>query len=596
MTEETAPEAATTATQKPYAEFAERGDGGLSQTTVKGKTVFRAKRYVGLVHGFDPEGNPTRRPKYITGQGATKTAAKKNLQKNMEKHYALLAEERLLPRELRELTLANYWRENWRPAAEASGRYKTENSSDTSRRNMEMHVLPSLGSKALREITPSDIKELIGLTLPRKGLGPHTIANIRKALHTVLEDAVGDGKLLANPMARIKWRGAKPGKRKIEAPRGLVDAFRAEVAGTEEEARWMLGFILGLRPGETLGLCWDAVQGVLDDDRPYLTVKRQLKSTPPRHAPACHRRADGKTWTCGKSSAKCTLWADGEDPSSGRSRTYLEQSTKSSKVRIIALVEPLITLLKEQHARQERWRAENPEAWSRQEQRRPDLVGLVFTLPNGAPRRQQTDSAKLREILAKLRAKGIDAHFPPHGARHIAITRMALAGLTPASVRAIVGHADQETTELYTHVQAEDTRDQLATLGEADIKSYRGLEVSRAELAQEAKRQAAAAAKKKAEDAYLAWKADRTGQDGVVRFDPRTDPHPPLPLWEAKWMPDEVASALGQPGVKPEALRLFTGDLTLDEIARFAPLGATNPAQVREVDDVPDEFLCGVFD
>ncbi|WP_223624101.1 hypothetical protein [Microbacterium sp. EST19A] len=55
-------------------------------------------------------------------------------------------------------------------------------------------------------------------------------------------------------------------------------------------------------------------------------------------------------------------------------------------------------------------------------------------------------------------------------------------------------------------------------------------------------------------------------------------------------MPNEIAAALGQPGVKPDALQLFTGDLTLEEIARFAPFGATNPLEVRQLieDNTPD--------
>ncbi|BDZ39939.1 hypothetical protein GCM10025863_25530 [Microbacterium suwonense] len=149
---------------------------------------------------------------------------------------------------------------------------------------------------------------------------------------------------------------------------------------------------------------------------------------------------------------------------------------------------------------------------------------------------------------------------------------------------------------MYLHIQSEDMRDAVERIGEASMKAYRALEVAKADRAQETKRQEAEAARQAAEDAYAVWKADRTGQDGVVRFDPRTDPHPPVPLWDAQWMPHEVAVALVQPGAKREAIRLFTGDLTLEEVTRFAPLGATDPAQVRQVADLPDEFLEGVFD
>lgn len=579
---------------KPYEEFSERGDGGLSVTTVRGKTVYRAKKYVGLVTTNGADGNPVKKPKYVAGQGATKQAAKKNLTRNLERFYRLAEEERLLPRAQRELTLSAYWYGTWLPAAQASGRRKTEESLGLARRSIEMHVLPALGNKPLRDLKPADIKTLMELTLPNNGQGPAGINNIRKTLSAVLNDALAEGKLLVHPMARLKFRTKAP-KRKVEAPRGLVEALRAEVAGTQAECRWMLSLLLATRPGETLGLRWDAIEGVLEgDDAPFLHVKRQMKWNAATHAPACRRRPDGKTWVCGKSSAKCTLWENPDD--GGPGFAYIEETTKSGINRILPLAEPLITLLREQHARQQAWRKAKPEAWAKVEAERPEFRGLVFTRPDGKPRRQQADGDELRDILARLRKKGVEASFTPHGARHIAITQMALSGVSTQVAQAIAGHMDSRMQDTYTHLKNDDLRDAIATIGEQGVNAYKAVEAAKADDAREAKRQEVAAAKKSAEDAYLAWKADRTGQDGTVRFDPHTDPHPPLPLWEAKWMPDEVAAALGQPGVKPGALGLFRGDLTLDEIARFAPLGATDPAQVRKVGDLPDEFLRGVFD
>lgn len=581
--------------KKPYSEFAERGDGGLSVATVRGKTVYRARKYIGIVTTQDADGNPVKRTKYIAGQGATKQAAKKNLNRNLERFYRLAEEERLLPRAQRELTLSAYWYDSWLPAAQASERRKTEESLGLARRSMEMHVLPSLGSKPLRDLKPADVKTLLELTLPNKGLGAAGVINVRKTLSAVLNDALAEGKLLAHPMARLKFRTKAP-KRKVEAPRGLVEALRAEVAGTQAECRWMLALFLGIRPGETLGLKWDAIEGVLEGhDEPFLYVKRQLKWNEATHAPACRRQPDGKSWTCGKSSAKCTLW---EHPGEGGPGfAYIEETTKNDRIRIIPLAEPLITLLREQHARQQAWRKAKPEAWARLEAERPEFRGLVFTNPNGRPRRQQVDGNELRDVLARLRKQGVEASFTPHGARHIAITQMALSGIPQPLAQAIAGHLDPRMQETYTHLRTDDLRDAIATIGEQGVKTYKALEAAKADDAREAKRQEVAAAKKNAEDAFLAWKADRTGQDGVVRFDPRTDPHPPLPIWEAKWMPDEVAVALSQPGVKPEALKLFTGDLTLDEIARFAPFGATNSAEVRQLieDDTPDDFARVMF-
>ncbi|APF34650.1 tyrosine-type recombinase/integrase [Microbacterium paludicola] len=569
----------------------ERGDGGPSETTVRGKTVYRAKKYVGLVDGTDDEGKPVRRPKYVTGQGGTKQAAKKNLAKNLASHYRLAEEECLLPRSARVLTLASYYVDTWLPAAIASERYKTSDGLNVSRRRMEMHVLPALGSVSLRDLTPAEVKEFIEVTLPTKGLGAHTVTGIRETLSAVLADAIAEGRIMRHPMERIRWRSRAP-RRAVDAPRGIIEAIRAETAGTQEEARWMLGLLLATRPGETLGLKWSAVEGVLDDRPPLLTVRRQLKWGAAEHAPVCKRNVNRKGWTCGKSSANCTLWSDGA--AGGQGRLYLEESTKNSRIRFIPLTEPLIALLREQRDRQDTWRSADAAAWDAWERERPDLADLVFTMRNGRPRRQQVDSAALAAILTRLRKNGISAKFPPHDTRHIALTHMARDGVPFALVQQIAGHLESATTEMYIHLQAEDARDALDRVGATAAQTYRDLQPSRIAALRLEKERKAKESRAAEEEAYATWLAERNGSDGTVHFDPRTDAHPPLPRWLANWVPDDVRDALDQPGMKPESIALFAnGILTLDEVARVAPLGVTDAAVARQAldDGIPDEYI-----
>lgn len=582
------------APRKPYADYAERGDGGLSETTVRGKTVYRAKKYVGLVDTTDAEGNPVRRPKYVTGQGGSKQAAKKNLATNLANHYRLAQEERLLPRAARTLTLATYYSDTWLPAAIASDRYKTGDGLDVTRRRMEMHVLPALGSASLRDLTPADVKTFIEVTLPTKGLGAHMVTGIRKTLSAVLSDAVAEGRITRHPMERIRWRSRAP-RREVDAPHGIIEAIRAETVGTQEEARWMLGLLLATRPGETLGLKWTAVEGVLDDRPPLLAIRRQLKWEAATHAPACKRNVNGKGWTCGKSSAHCTLWPDGSG--GGQGRLYLEETTKNSRIRFIPLTEPLITLLREQRDRQNTWRSADAAAWDAWERERPDLADLVFTMQNGRPRRQQVDSAALATILTRLRKNGIVAKFPPHGTRHIALTQMARAGVPLALVQQIAGHLDSATTEEYLHLQAEDARDALDRIGATAAQTYRDLQSSRIAAMRLEKERKAEEDRAAEEEAYAAWLDERTDASGAVHFDPRTDPHPPIVRWQLDWLPDEVRRALDAPGVREGALSLFLGDLTLEEVARVAPLGVTDAALARRaVDDgIADEYIRAMF-
>lgn len=579
------------APKKPYDAFADRGDGGLSTTEVRGKTVYRAKKYVGLVESLTDDGAWVKRPKYISGQGATKQAAKAALARNLAAHYRLAEEERLLPRAQRTLSLSSYYYDTWLVAATASDRYKTGDGLDVTRRRMEMHALPALGSKPLRDIAPTDVKALVEVTLPTKGLGAHAVTGVRKTLHAVLADALEEGHITHHPMERIRWLTRAP-RREVDAPPTIIEAIRAETAGTQEEARWMLGLLLATRPGETLGLKWSAIEGVLDDRPPLLTVRRQLKWDAATHAPTCKRNPNGKGWACGKSSAKCDRWPEGIG--GGQGRLYLEETTKNSRIRYIPLTEPLITLLREQHERQEDWRRAEAGAWDAWEHERPDLAGLVFTMENGRPRRQQTDSAALATILGRLRSKGIAAKFPPHGTRHIALTQMARAGVPLALVQQIAGHLDAATTEMYLHLQAEDARDALDRIGATAAQTYRDLQAERITAARQEKVKEAEAERAAEEERYATWLAERTAGDGAVHFDPRTDPLPPLARWTPEWMPDDVRSALDQPGVKPESIALFTdGMLTLDEVARVAPLGVTDAGAARQAldDDIPDEYI-----
>lgn len=213
------------APKKPYDAFADRGDGGLSTTEVRGKTVYRAKKYVGLVESLTDDGAWVKRPKYISGQGATKQAAKAALARNLAAHYRLAEEERLLPRAQRTLSLSSYYYDTWLVAATASDRYKTGDGLDVTRRRMEMHALPALGSRPLRDIAPTDVKALVEVTLPTKGLGAHAVTGVRKTLHAVLADALEEGHITHHPMERIRWRTRAP-RREVDAPPTIIEAVR----------------------------------------------------------------------------------------------------------------------------------------------------------------------------------------------------------------------------------------------------------------------------------------------------------------------------------------------------------------------------------
>lgn len=556
---------------------------GEKKPTGAVREVHRAKRYVGRVTTLEGK----RVSKYVYGQGATPVEARRNLEKNLAAFYALPEEERLMPRTARQLTLADYYWDTWLPASER--RYKTSEGLSSNRNRIEAHILPALGVRPLRDLNRADIRAFIERTLPAKGFKENYIKSIVTSLSTVLNQAVEDGKMAANPMSSMKL-GVKTTKRVIDIPPGFIDAFQRLVQGTQEEARWMLSLQIGVRPGETLGLMWDAVHGVVpgDDRKPMVIIRQQLRPKNATHGPGCRRTKDGKGWECAQQAPRCPKWG-ANPPETG---VEIERSTKSSTNRYVPLNQTLVRLLREQYTRQQGWRAAHPHDWAAYEKARPDLAGLVFTTERGKYRRQQDDGEILRKLLARLAAETngrISTTFTPHGCRHIAITMMALAGIPQHVLGAIVGHVDAETTAMYIQIQAEDTRGAIERIGERHIEEVRELERARIRAADEEASRARAEEKARVEAATTTWRQARS-KGGAVVYDPRIHPAPPDGQWEPSWLPEELRDALSQPGVRPGAVGLFAGDLTLDEIQKYAAFGATDAALVRQVvlAEIPD--------
>lgn len=448
-----------------------------------------------------------------------------------------------------------------------------------------------MGARPLRDLSRADIRAFIERTLPAKGFKENYIKSIVTSLSTVLNQAVEDGKMATNPMSSMKL-GVKTTKRVIDIPPGFIDAFQRLVQGTQEEARWMLSLQIGTRPGETLGLMWDAVHGVVpgDDRKPMVIIRQQLRPKNATHGPGCRRTKDGKGWECGQLAPKCPKWG-ANPPETG---VEIERSTKSSTNRYVPLNPTLVRLLREQHARQQGWRLQHPDDWAAFEKARPDLAGLVFTTERGKYRRQQDDGEILRKLLARLASETngrISTTFTPHGCRHIAITMMALAGIPQQVLGAIVGHVDAETTAMYIQIQAEDTREAIERIGERHIDEVRELERARIRAADEEASRARAEEQARIEAATASWRQARS-KSGTVVYDPRIHPAPPDGRWQPSWLPEELRDALDQPGVRPGAVKLFEGDLTLDEVKKYAALGATDAALVRRVIDagIADAF------
>jgi integrase len=126
------------------------------------------------------------------------------------------------------------------------------------RNAIKNHIIPALGNIKASSLTTKSIESLLRDMAARQ-LGAGTIKSVKASLSAAFNDAVRLGDLTRNPMKNVKMpdtqaRPTKPLPRNdwekiyLEAMKDPYTHARVEVAG-----------MLGLRPGEALGLKWSDV-------------------------------------------------------------------------------------------------------------------------------------------------------------------------------------------------------------------------------------------------------------------------------------------------------------------------------------------------
>jgi integrase len=582
--------------EKPIRRF--NAESGRWEPTGKTRVIWKVSRTEPWT-STDENGVARSGSKSIVAEGKDLTTAHRNLERRLRAFREMQNPTGPMREQKITLTLSEYFWETW----VESKRFKTYkgNSARNHVTRMRLHALPILGEKRLIDLDRDDIRHLFDVVLPEKTIesgrnkggkyGSEQTRDIWKTLHVVLQDAVYDRKLMRNPMLDIRDTD-KPkrgdDRADLAIPSGIVVALTQTLRQTEwevEEVRWMLAVLTGVRGGEALGLTWDRVSGVVDGDtRPArFTIAQQYDRKDVPHGPGCRSGKDGK-WACGQQARNCPRHI--EKPESGY---VIVPWTKSQKPRTPPLTRRMRRLLRLQWDRQQAWRAENPAAWEQQNAKRPDLAGLVFTDQMGRPFRRQDDGKRWHELLDAAGYPDFDVSA--HKTRHIAVTAMAIENIPLAVVGEIVGHSSEDITRVYTHARGEDARQYLEAIDERYDAEEQAAEnvrlVAQMSLIHEAQERSRA----EEEAAVRAWRDARTVGD-AISYDPRLHPAPPDGAWEVAWLPEELRAVLDQPYITPDAVNLFTGDLTLDEVAKYAPMGATDPALVRRVIDegIADAF------
>lgn len=299
------------------------------------------------------------------------------------------------------LTLTEWVRQSWLPMTRTRVKPSTF---DSYRANMETHVLPVLGSRALQQLTAPMLNTLYAELLSHGGergpLAAKTVRYIHTILHKALADAVDAGIIGANIAERAKPpRPNRSRAQRIECwePAELA-AFLESVEGTRLETAWRLAAMTGMRRGEVLGLRWCDV----DLDRSRIAVRNAIVSV---------------------------------------AYELLESSPKSHQARVIDLDPMTTTMLRSHRERSER---ERTEFWAEYDDR-----GLVVCAEDGSPIHPQSFSQAFAKAVERAGLRRIRLH----DLRHTHATIAVMAGVPVKVISERLGHESPAfTLKQYAHV------------------------------------------------------------------------------------------------------------------------------------------------
>lgn len=141
---------------------------------------------------------------------------------------------------------------------------------------VRIHLVPEIGQIKLTSLTTRDLqkffKEKAG-TEEKKGLAPKTLRNIYNMLHSALDQAVADHKILRNPTLNVKLPKVKSKEMRVLTVEEQV-VLQEAVSRFDELHAYGITFAVstGVRLGELLALRWKDV----NEKEHYIYVRRTL--------------------------------------------------------------------------------------------------------------------------------------------------------------------------------------------------------------------------------------------------------------------------------------------------------------------------------
>lgn len=358
------------------------GDGALYYSETLG-------RWVGILDlGTDPSGK--RRRRKFTGKTRADVQNKiRDARRDLEEGRKLGSARETVGELLRDYVARGL------PATA-----KSPNTHESYRWAIEGHLIPALGARKLKDLSPDDVDKF----LQRKsaaGFAKTSLAHLHQVLKRALRWGERRGRVGRNVAALVDTPDGKRRESKALTP----DQARALLTAAMEHrlgALFAIGLTVPSRPGELTGLCWDCV----DFENGVIHFKRAL-----------HRNQVTRKLELG------------------------ELKTPQSR-RSIEVPDLVMEAMKRRRNVQAQERHAAGRAGSNDED-------LVFTSETGTP----VDPSNLRRTLHKLaRRANIPGNWTVYELRHSAVSALSYAGVQLEEIADAAGHRNSRITAVvYRH-------------------------------------------------------------------------------------------------------------------------------------------------
>ena len=247
-------------------------------------------------------------------------------------------------------------------------------------------INPGIGKQIAANLTTKSIENFYGVLVANQ-IGGGTLNLVHRTLSCAFGDAVRLGDLPRNPVLNAKKPNIKSVPTKPIPPEHWKKIYVEAMKNPHAHARIEIGLMIGLRPGEVLGLKWDDI----NYENKTLTIERQVQ-----------RGATGK----------------------------LEfQSVKQGQIRTVPLTEPQINIL----LTHKRYQALSKAKWTIDE-------NLVFPNSIGGKLDEKKDRAEFKKLL---KAAGVP-DYQLYQLRKTAFTNMAQQ-TDVRTLQAFSGHSQVST-------------------------------------------------------------------------------------------------------------------------------------------------------